>query len=103
MSENSEPDLYAEDRYVMTIAGDHAGVRLDDTVTGDVHSFTGSKALYDALGVLAEWRDRDRLRPTQWCHCQGSSPTRLHPIGTPGCTSALTKIAADRADKGDPR
>ena len=48
------------DRYTITIKDGHDGVRLRDNKTGEAHVFTGRKALYDALGVLADWRDRDQ-------------------------------------------
>jgi len=73
------------ERYAIWIMADHQIVRIEDTQTGEMHSFSGARALFDALGVLAEWRDRDRLQPVRWCHCQGSAPTRLHPVGVVGC------------------
>lgn len=47
------------ERYVITIGTDHLTVRLEDTETGEIHTFKGPRALHDALGVLAEWRERD--------------------------------------------
>jgi hypothetical protein len=48
-----------DERYEIKISGDHASVRLTDAQTGAIHIFTGRRALFDALGVLAMHRDRD--------------------------------------------
>lgn len=50
------------ERYVITISEDHKIVRLEDTATGEIHEFEGLMALYDALGVLAGYRERDAVR-----------------------------------------
>ncbi|MET0915752.1 MAG: hypothetical protein ABWY81_06085 [Jiangellaceae bacterium] len=47
---------------MMTIGTDRA-VDLRDQRTGEAHHFpAGPRALWHALGVLAEWRERDELR-----------------------------------------
>lgn len=52
-------------RYVLEISSDHQNVRLTDRVTGELHyAYTGPRALYDALGVLADWREADRADQT---------------------------------------
>lgn len=45
-----------DERWIMafTEAGE---IRLRDLKTGDSPSFTGTRALYDALGVLTDWRE----------------------------------------------
>lgn len=48
-----------EERYVLAIEAGHTRVSLRDQRTGESHTFDGPRALYDALGVLADWRDRD--------------------------------------------
>lgn len=48
-----------DERYIITITEDHGSVRLRDQRLGETHVFEGPKALWSALGVLAEWRDRD--------------------------------------------
>lgn len=45
---------------MITIVEGHGDARLEDLNTGEIHEFTGSRALFDALGVLADWRDRDK-------------------------------------------
>lgn len=47
------------ERYILSVSSDHQRVRLHDQKTGEDHIFTGSRALYDALGQLADWRERD--------------------------------------------
>lgn len=54
------------ERYELVIAKDHATVRLTDRETGEIHEFKGPKALHDALGVLADWRDEDDERPSSY-------------------------------------
>lgn len=48
------------ERYVITIGADHLTVRLEDTASGEIHISIGPRALYDTLGILAEYRDRDQ-------------------------------------------
>lgn len=48
-----------DERYVLSITASHKAVRLRDHQTGEIHEWTGTRALYDALGVLADWRERD--------------------------------------------
>lgn len=48
------------ERYVIDISADHESVRLTDRETEEVRTFVGSHALWDVLGILAEWRERDR-------------------------------------------
>lgn len=55
-----------EERYVLAIAEGHKAVRLRDQKTGEIHEFKGPRALYDALGVLANWRERDLGREWRW-------------------------------------
>ncbi len=51
------------ERYVITIEDDHRTVRLEDKELPSCdRTFTGPRALYDALGLLAEWRERDLAR-----------------------------------------
>lgn len=48
-----------EERFVLTVSHGHQKVRIRDQHTGESYEFTGTRALYEALGVLAEWRERD--------------------------------------------
>jgi hypothetical protein len=48
-----------DERYVLTVST-NGDVRLQDQRTGEIHEFTGARALYDGLGVLADWRERNR-------------------------------------------
>jgi len=50
------------ERYVITISEDHKAVTLKDEATGEIHKFEGARALYDALGVLAEYREADEAQ-----------------------------------------
>jgi hypothetical protein len=45
-----------DERWTLAIT-ETGDVRLRDLKTGDSPSFTGCRALYDALGVLADWRE----------------------------------------------
>lgn len=47
-----------DERYELMIT-ESKDVRLWDLKTGEIREFSGTKALFDALGVLAEWRERD--------------------------------------------
>lgn len=48
-----------DERYVMVISQDGKTVRLQDEYTDEIDEFHGPRALFDALGVLAEYRERD--------------------------------------------
>lgn len=62
------------DRYVMTILK-NGSVVLHDAEFGEIHRFpAGPRALWHALGVLAEWRERDEVRggcPDHGDQCAG--------------------------------
>lgn len=49
-----------DERYVLTASGDHQQIRLRDQKTGEIYNFSGFRAFFDALGVLALLRIRDR-------------------------------------------
>lgn len=54
-----------DERYIISISDDHNTVRLrDQKVAFSQATFIGAKALYDALGILAEWRERDQAHGT---------------------------------------
>lgn len=95
-------------RYELDISEDHREVSLRDLETGEIHAFEGARALYDALGVLADWRERDThsrdygatdrvelpLRPDEVpCLCQGADlphPAKL-------CDAVAKQTAGDLA------
>jgi len=52
----------SDERYVITISEDRKTVTLKDEATGEIHEFKGARALYDALGVLAEYREADEAQ-----------------------------------------
>lgn len=54
-----------EERYALTIAEGHEAVRLRDQKSAETREFEGPRALYDALGVLADWRERDGQNDTE--------------------------------------
>lgn len=92
-----------DERYVLSIATGHRAVRLRDQQTGETHEFSGTRALYDALGVLAEWRERDVAGRCNSPHptlnhaphdgCPGVGPLRATDAkagyGVPGCNCPL--------------
>ena len=51
-----------DERYRISITEDHETVEIRDLKTNAIHVFTGHKCLFEALGVLANWRERDKIR-----------------------------------------
>lgn len=53
-------ELDISERYVITVSQSHEYVQLIDTHTNEWHIYDDVKPLYDALGQLANWRERDK-------------------------------------------
>lgn len=73
-----------DERYELTIA-ESKDVRLRDLKTGEIHEFSGPRALFDALGVLAEWRERDELNPGYVASWHPFRRAGLDKFGQPFC------------------
>lgn len=58
-----------DERYALTVA-ENGDVRLRDQRTGEIHAFIGARSLYDALGVLTDWRERDKAGRAPACTCK---------------------------------
>lgn len=54
-----EPINMHEERWILSVS-ESGDVRLRDQKTAEIHEFRGSRALYDALGALADMRDQAR-------------------------------------------
>lgn len=48
-----------DEQYRLSIADGHKEVEIRDLKAGESLTFTGPKCLWDALGILADWRERD--------------------------------------------
>lgn len=71
-----------DERWTLGVA-ENGDVRLRDVKTGGALLFAGRRALYDALGVLADWRDAEPyISPERIAKATGQPTTEVRWMGS---------------------